>query len=63
MKNTWLEYAVLKKDEDNGQLFWEINSNANKDYTRLNDNEHIILSPKHFKLGTIITIEEPINEN
>ncbi len=57
--NNWEEHAILKKDEDSGCLFWEIQSSANQDYTRLDDGENIILNPKHFKVGTVITIEEP----
>jgi hypothetical protein len=55
------EFAILRQDEDSNHRFWEIVSAANKDYTRLDDGENVILSPKHFKLGTVITIEEPEN--
>lgn len=52
-------FAILRKDEDTGKLFWEINCLSNKDYTRLDDNENIILNPKTFQIGTVVSIKEP----
>lgn len=59
MNDSYEEFAVLKKDEDTDKLFWEINSASNKDYTRLDDGENIILNPIAFEVGTIVRIIIP----
>lgn len=55
--NNWEESAVLRRDEDSGALFWEIQSPGNKEYTRLDDGENIILNPIYYTLGTTVTIK------